>query len=68
MELDLCQRSPLLTQVVVPKRLANHREGLSNQMARAGSRGECRAHGLVQLLMERGRSKTCSCEAERVRG
>ena len=33
----------------------------------AGSRDECRPH-VRQLNMERGGSKTCSCEAERERG
>ena len=33
----------------------------------AGSCDECRTH-VWQLMMEPGRSKTCSCEAERERG
>ena len=43
-ELDLGQRSPMVTEVEVPKRLANHREDLSNQMARAGLRDKSLEH------------------------
>ena len=53
MELDLGQRSPVVTEVGVPERLANDGRGLDNVTSAE--------HMLEELVMDDGRSKTCSC-------
>ena len=60
MEIDLRQRLPLELKAEDSKRLANYRRGLDHVT--------CAKHMLGQLMSERGRCKTCSCEAERERG